>query len=418
MPTPAGQPLTAESPIVSFCIPTYNRGRYLGSLLDTLRSELADFPYTWEVVVADNASPDHTGEVVAARMDTLPLRYHRHASNIGGFPNWQFVMSQAQGRYVVYISDDDSILGAQVAAAIAEMEADPEIAVVYAPWLLYDLVADKQVGQFYQVPRDLRIARGEHGQLLDHVLRHHIFPEVQITRREVLQRLMPRINENAFFAFVHAADYLAQGAVLIQQTPFYVAITNYFADEQREQLGNQEVETAWDRYRGGLEYLLARASSRISAEERMGFLARIQQMIAVRMSVAIRMRHDARRQPVETHVLAMRLLGMGYESLCPVPMKELASQAMIHFLLHDPELNRGSSQLLCVGAFSSAFDAYLKQHSPHPIEWVEHLGSLTALRDTLVFVRSGATCPATSAADATRQVRLVHEADLLNRFGL
>jgi hypothetical protein len=69
---------------------------------------------------------------------------------------------------------------------------------------------------------------------------------------------MPRVNEHAFFAFVHAADYLTQGAILIQREPFYVSITRYFEDDAREQLGNSEVEHAWDRYRGGLEYMIAR----------------------------------------------------------------------------------------------------------------------------------------------------------------
>ena len=81
---------------------------------------------------------------------------------------------------------------------------------------------------------------------------------------------MPRINEHAFLAFVHSADYLTKGAVLIRQQPFYVAITRYFDDEVREQLGTDEVEHAWDRYRGGLEYLMARTGTPISAEERTG----------------------------------------------------------------------------------------------------------------------------------------------------
>lgn len=405
-------------PLVSFCIPTFRRSRYLGSLLESLAGQLVDFPYPYEIVIADNASPDATTETVNGYAERLPIRYHRHAENIGGFPNWQFVMSQAVGRYIVYVSDDDSILGPQVADTIAKMEADPEIAVVYAPWLLFDLVAQKPQGQFYQVPRDLRIARGEHTELLDHILRHHIFPEVQITRREVLQRLMPRINENAFFAFVHAADYLTQGAVLIQQTPFYVAITNYFADEKREQLGNQEVETAWDRYRGGLEYLLARAGAKVGPEERVGLLARIQQMIAIRMSVAIRLRHNGRRDPIDTYMLAMRLRGMGYEALCPVPMHMLASQAMLHFLLHDPELNRGARQLLCVGEFEPEFTRYLQKHSPRPVEYVAALPSLAPVSEALVFARRGVTVPAPDAEARQRQVRVVHEGDLLQRFGL
>ena len=44
-------------PLVSFCIPTYNRSRYLASLLESLVGQLAAFPYPYELVIADNASP-------------------------------------------------------------------------------------------------------------------------------------------------------------------------------------------------------------------------------------------------------------------------------------------------------------------------------------------------------------------------
>ena len=40
-------------------------------------------------------------------------------------------------------------------------------------------------------------------------------------------------------------------------------------------------------------------------------------MIAVRMSVAIRLRHAASKDPVDTYTIAMRLRGMGYENLQP-----------------------------------------------------------------------------------------------------
>ena len=166
------------TPLVSFCVPTCNRARYLASLLETLSGQLSDFPYSYELVIADNASTDTTQEVIGAFADRLPIRPFRHETNIGGFPNWQFVMSQAIGRYLVYLSDDDSVLGAQVADTIAKMEADPEIVVVYAPWLMYDLVAQQEQGQFFNVPHDLRIERDDQAQLLDHILRHHIFPEI------------------------------------------------------------------------------------------------------------------------------------------------------------------------------------------------------------------------------------------------
>jgi glycosyltransferase involved in cell wall biosynthesis len=121
------------SPVVSICVPTFNRSRYLASLLESLAVQFDAFPYPYELVIADNASPDDTGAVVQRFADCLPIRYIRHDENIGCFANVQFVMMQAVGRYVIYLADDDCLLGEPVAATIARMEADPGIAVVFAP---------------------------------------------------------------------------------------------------------------------------------------------------------------------------------------------------------------------------------------------------------------------------------------------
>jgi len=407
------------TPLVSFCIPTFNRSRYLASLLQSLLQQLASFPYPFELVIADNASDDATQQVVAEFSEVLPIRALRHDTNIGGFPNVQFVMTRAEGRYVVYLADDDCVLGEPLARAIAAMEADPSVAVTYAPWLLHDLVDDRPLGQFYVVPKELRITRGDFAELLNHILKHHIFPEIFIARREVLQRQLPRISEHAFFAFVHAADYLAQGDMLIRPEPFYVSITRYFANEQRSQLGHQEVEVAWDRYRGGLEYLLARAGNAVGVEERVGFALRIQKMIAVRLSVAIRLRHAARRDPVDTHLLAMRLRGMGYESMLPVPMSVLASQAMLHFLLHDPLLNRDIKRMVCVGSFDKDTYRYLQEHAQVPVHAVNSVADAGALHDTLLFVDDEQPYAALDIAlTSSRNLQLVRASDLCMRFGL
>lgn len=407
------------SPLVSICVPTFNRSRYLTSLLESLAVQLEAFPYTYELVIADNASPDDTGAVVARFAEQLPIRYIRHDENIGCFANVQFVMMQAAGRYVIYLSDDDCLLGEPVAATIARMEADPAVAVVFAPWKLYDLVAQQEQGQFYDVPQDLRIEKDRHAELLDHLLRHHIFPEIHIARRDALQRLMPRINEHAFYAFVHAADYLSLGAVLIQKAPFYVSITRYFADEERSQAGNEEVEVAWDRYRGGLEYILARAGSQVAPEERSGFHLRIQKMIAVRMSVAVRLRHLKKRNPLDTYYIATRLKGMGYEGLLPVPLETIASEAMIDFLLHDPVINRGVDRLITVGPIDAGARDFLSRRSPRPVSFVDTLPPASSLAHALVFVSDrNDDGDATDIAFDQGVINMVRERDLAARFSL
>jgi hypothetical protein len=406
------------TPLLSICVPTYNRSRYLASLLEGLAAQLAAFPYPYELVISDNASTDDTPAVVARFLDRLPIRAIRHAETIGCYPNVVFAMTQARGRYMMYLADDDCLLGDSLAEAVAAMEADPGVVITYAPWMLYDLVGQQAQGQFYEVPRDLRIERGEHAELLGHVLSHHIFPEIYIARTEVMKRLMPRVNDIAFYAFSQAADYLNQGAVLIRQRPFYVAITRYFADETRSQVGNGEVEIAWDRYRGGLEYMMARAGKRIGVEERAGLHLRIQHLIAVRMSVAIRLRHAQGKDPLDVHTLAMRLKGMGYEHLLPVPMDVLASKATLHFLLKDAALNRGMERLVCVGPFDTHARSYLMQHAERPVDFVHTLPTKN-LKDALLFVsdRLEGHAPSVEEQQACN-LQVVRERDLCERFGL
>lgn len=409
----------SSSPMVSFCIPTFNRCRYLESLLTSLTDQLSAFPYSFEILIADNASPDRTRDVVGTFSSRLPIRYIRHEENIGGYPNCQFVMSQAIGRYLIYLSDDDTILADQVAGAISKMEADPEIVVVYAPWLMFDLVAQQEQGQFYSVPHDVRIGRNQHGQLLDCILRHQIFPEIQITRRDAFQATMPRINEHAFLAFMHSADYLTKGAVLIQQQPFYVAITRYFDDEQREQLGNDEAEYAWDRYRGGLEYMLARSGASLSTEERNGFYLRVQEMIAVRMSVAVRLRYAKKCSPVDTYYIAMRIRGMGFEQLLPVPLKALAFDAMTDFLLKDIDLNRGVLRLIYVGKATQDVQNFLLAKASIPVEFVPDMTACDHLSDAILFIQDSAVAAQQldSSHAERRNVHILHERDLVSKFG-
>jgi poly(ribitol-phosphate) beta-N-acetylglucosaminyltransferase len=410
-----------EQPLVSFCIPTFNRSRYLASLLEMLVDQLAAFPYPYEVVVSDNASPDDTPQVVAAFADRLPLRSFRHDSNRGSSANWHHVMAQARGTYVVYVADDDALLGDQVAAAIAAMQAEPQIGIAYAPWRLYDLVAQQAQGQFYSQDRDVRVARGDYRGLLDALLRFGAFPEIYICRHELLKQVMPRVPEQAFYAFVHAAEFLQRSQVLLLKEPFYVSITRYFADEQRQQAGTGEAESAWDRYRGGLEHILGRAAPTMGAAERLAFCLRIQELIAQRIAVAVRLRMLAGRDAVETYYLAYRLKALGHEELLHVPLDVLRGQAAIDFLLNDEELNRGITGLLVHGSFDGAVRDYVRKRSQVPVTFVDPpmpARHLSELRNTLVLLHGGDSMLDASLEDhlEAANVRLLTEHALMQKF--
>lgn len=405
-----------STPLVSICIPTYNRSRYLDSLLFSLTEHLAGFPYPFEVLVGDNASTDDTSDTVARFSSLLPLRYFRHDTNLGGPANWQALVAQASGKYLVYVADDDGLLGAEMARVIQQLEANPDVGVAYAPWKLLDLVADQDHGQFYTQDRDILVPRGQYRQLLDTLLRYEIFPEISIFRRDLLASVLPRVNEQAFYAFVHSAEFLQRTGVLFLKDPYYVSVTNYFADHQRNQTGMEEAETAWDRYRGGLEYVLGRAAEQVSEMERVGFFLRIQDMIARRISVAISQRLSKRRDPIETYYLAYRLKAMGKQGLLPLPMEDLRAQAAVAFLLTDAELNRAKRELVCLGHYETDLRRFIETRATIPVRFVERPEQLRNTdAQSLLFGRGAIT---ENTLPQRGQGHFVHESLLLQKFAL
>ena len=94
-------------PLLTIAIPTFNRCEFLRQLLDSLSGEVPR-DGSVEVLVADNASPDATPEVVAeARRRGMPVEHLRSQENIGADGNFLRCYERAAGKYVWIFSDDD-----------------------------------------------------------------------------------------------------------------------------------------------------------------------------------------------------------------------------------------------------------------------------------------------------------------------
>jgi len=103
-----------NKPLLSICIPTYNRAHYLKECLDSIVSRFGD-PEVYqsvEIVVSDNASPDNTRELVEEyRQKFSNIKYFRNDKNIGFDLNVANVVERASGEYCWYMGDDDVIGG-------------------------------------------------------------------------------------------------------------------------------------------------------------------------------------------------------------------------------------------------------------------------------------------------------------------
>jgi len=97
--------------VLSIAIPTFNRAAWLQLCLTQLLPQLAAVGNDVEVTVYDNASPDHTQEIVQSFIaQGFPLSYFRNVENIGSDRNIAQCFNLAKGHYVLILGDDDVLL--------------------------------------------------------------------------------------------------------------------------------------------------------------------------------------------------------------------------------------------------------------------------------------------------------------------
>lgn len=94
----------SPSPLLSFCIPSYNRVERVKALVCNLLS-LPDSDI--QVVVLDNGSTDKTSEVLA-KIDDSRFIFASNQENQGALFNMVNVFRYATGQYVIYSTDQDS----------------------------------------------------------------------------------------------------------------------------------------------------------------------------------------------------------------------------------------------------------------------------------------------------------------------
>jgi glycosyltransferase involved in cell wall biosynthesis len=103
-----------KQPLITLCIPTYNRASYLA---ETLRSILPQAGSDVEIAISDNASTDRTETVVAEFQKDYPvIAYSRNESNMGFDRNLLRVTELAKGKYVWLFGSDDLLKDGAVEA--------------------------------------------------------------------------------------------------------------------------------------------------------------------------------------------------------------------------------------------------------------------------------------------------------------
>jgi glycosyltransferase involved in cell wall biosynthesis len=94
------------APMFSVVIPTYNRSNLFPLAVRSILSQTFD---DFEVVVSDNYSTDDT-QAVASQFKDPRVRYVRTPRHLVIADSWEFARTQARGKLILMLSDDDAMV--------------------------------------------------------------------------------------------------------------------------------------------------------------------------------------------------------------------------------------------------------------------------------------------------------------------
>jgi glycosyltransferase involved in cell wall biosynthesis len=165
-PVPVAAPSDGKDILLSVCISTYNRSRWLRLGLAKVLVEFFPHMDQCEILVVDNTSTDDTPEVLGAFAQSFPIRVHRNEQNVGMLGNLAVTATLARGKHVWILGDDDFIADGIAPKILNILARHPALPLVYLNYAYShgDLPGDlHEVKSFIQsgtplvpVPQDVR----------------------------------------------------------------------------------------------------------------------------------------------------------------------------------------------------------------------------------------------------------------------
>jgi teichuronic acid biosynthesis glycosyltransferase TuaG len=123
-----------SAPLVSACIGSYNRERYIRETLDSV---LAQTYRPLEIVVVDDASTDRTVDIIKSYGAQVTLIQRTENSGICPVTRNQAARA-AQGEYIAFLDSDDAWYPTKIEKQVAFMEAHPDVPVCHTYCHLMD----------------------------------------------------------------------------------------------------------------------------------------------------------------------------------------------------------------------------------------------------------------------------------------
>ncbi|WP_413173381.1 glycosyltransferase [Anabaena azotica] len=126
---------TQQYPLVSICVPTFNGEKFI---IEALGSILAQSYPALEIIISDDNSQDRTIELAKLILEKNQINFRIITHEQYGLSqNWNFCISQAKGKYIKFLFQDDILAPNCIEEMVYLAEQDEEIGLVFSPRQLF-----------------------------------------------------------------------------------------------------------------------------------------------------------------------------------------------------------------------------------------------------------------------------------------
>lgn len=147
------------SPLLSICIPSYNRPRQLAELLASVDCD----PIKIEIVVCEDCSPQRE-EIRSAvaqfrKQTTFKVRYFENEVNLGFDGNLRRLIELAEGKFIMFMGDDDLFIPGALDRFLKFLEGQEDKKYILRSYII--VYPDGRQESFRYLPRTTVLPAGE-----------------------------------------------------------------------------------------------------------------------------------------------------------------------------------------------------------------------------------------------------------------
>lgn len=160
--SPGSDASAPARPLLSICIPAYNRARFLAPLLESITAQGGD---DVEIVIAEDASPERAeiaaiAQAAAQAGGSMPIRYVENPVNLGYDGNIRQLVALARGCWCFFMGNDDLLAPGALATTRVHLAAHPGIGLLLRGYSWFRGAPEQIAGTARYVTEPTRFAAG------------------------------------------------------------------------------------------------------------------------------------------------------------------------------------------------------------------------------------------------------------------